>query len=102
MGLGFLYAPLFHPAMKYAARARTELGVKTLFNLLGPMTNPAGVRRQLVGAFSPEAAQKMAGVFSHLDPLKVLVIHSKDGLDEVSLEAPTTVYEVKSRLFNGK
>ena len=88
--------------MKYAARARSELGVKTLFNLLGPMTNPAGVRRQLVGAFSPQAAQKMAGVFSHLDSFKVLVIHSKDGLDEVSLEATTTVYEIKSRLFNGK
>ncbi|HYQ87070.1 MAG TPA: anthranilate phosphoribosyltransferase [Bacteroidota bacterium] len=102
IGIGFLFAPLFHPAMKYAARARAELGVKTLFNLLGPMTNPAGVRRQLVGAFSPQAAQKMAGVYSNLDALKVLVIHSRDGLDEVSLEATTTVYEIKSRLFSGK
>lgn len=101
VGVGFLFAPLFHPAMKHASRARTELGTKTLFNMLGPMTNPAGVRRQLVGAFSREAAQKMAGVFSELDPIRVLVIHSRDGLDEVSLEAATTVFEIRSRLFSG-
>src|SRR5258706_5316568 len=63
VGIGFLFAPLFHPAMKHAAKARAELGVKTLFNILGPMTNPAGVRRQLVGAFSEGAAQMMAGGF---------------------------------------
>ena len=78
VGIGFLFAPLFHPAMKYAARARSELGVKTLFNLLGPMTNPAGVRRQLVGAFSPQAAQKMAGVFSHLDSFSRGTVELKD------------------------
>jgi anthranilate phosphoribosyltransferase len=101
VGIGFLFAPLFHPAMKHAAKARSELGVKTLFNLLGPMTNPAGVRRQLVGAFSRDAARKMAEVFSKLDPLRVLVIHSGDGLDEASLEASTTVYEIKSTLGQG-
>jgi anthranilate phosphoribosyltransferase len=102
VGIGFLFAPLFHPAMKYAAKPRAELGIKTCFNILGPMTNPASVKRQLVGAFDQETAQKMAEVFSNLDVLKVLVVHSHDGLDEVSLEAPTTVYDVNSQLFNGK
>ncbi len=101
VGIGFLFAPLFHPAMKYAAKARAELGVKTLFNLLGPMTNPACVRRQLVGAFSRDAAKKMADVFMQLDPLRVLVIHSGDGLDEASLEAATTVFEIRSGLGRG-
>jgi anthranilate phosphoribosyltransferase len=96
IGIGFLFAPLFHPAMKYAAKPRSELGVKTCFNMLGPMTNPAGVRRQLVGTFSHDAAKKIADVFSLLDAEKVFVIHSEDGLDEISLEAPTVVHEVTS------
>ncbi|MBI4546586.1 MAG: anthranilate phosphoribosyltransferase [Ignavibacteriae bacterium] len=102
VGIGFLFAPLFHPAIKYAAKARSELGVKTCFNLLGPMTNPAGVRRQLVGTFNHDAAQKMAEVFTRLNAIKVLLVHSHDGLDEVSLSAPTTVYDVNSQLFSGK
>lgn len=93
-GIGFLFAPMFHPAMRYAARPRAELGVKTCFNLLGPMTNPAGVRRQLVGAFSPAAASTIAGVFHFMGVDKVCVIHSNDGMDEISLEAPTMVHEV--------
>jgi anthranilate phosphoribosyltransferase len=97
VGIGFLFAPLFHPAMKHAAKARAELGVKTLFNILGPMTNPAGVRRQLVGAFSEGAARMMAGAFSRLDPLRILVVHSDDGLDEVSLEARTMLFDIGSR-----
>ena len=102
IGIGFLFAPLFHPAMKHAAKSRAELGVKTCFNLLGPMTNPAGVRRQIVGAFSHEAAQTMASVFARLDTTNVLVLHSHDGLDEISLEAPTTVFDVNNLHFNGK
>ena len=102
IGIGFLFAPLFHPAMKYAAKPRSELGVKTCFNLLGPMTNPAGVRRQLVGTFSQDAAEKMAQVFTRLNAVKVLLVHSEDGLDEVSLAASTTVFDVNSQLFNGK
>jgi anthranilate phosphoribosyltransferase len=101
-GIGFLFAPLFHPAMKHAAKARAELGVKTIFNMLGPMTNPAGVRRQLVGAFSEGAAHMMAGAFSKLEPLRVLVIHSHDGLDEASLEAITTLFEIESRILPEK
>jgi anthranilate phosphoribosyltransferase len=93
-GIGFLFAPAFHPAMKFAAKPRGELGVKTLFNIMGPMTNPAGVAHQLVGAFSLDAAEKMAEVFSELGAERVLVVHSDDGLDEISLSGPTTVFEV--------
>jgi anthranilate phosphoribosyltransferase len=93
-GIGFLFAPSFHPAMKFAAKPRSELGVKTLFNIMGPMTNPAGVTHQLVGAFSREAAKKISEVFSELGVDRVLVVHSDDGMDEISLSAQTTVFEV--------
>ena len=101
-GIGFLFAPLFHPAMRYAAKPRAELGVKTCFNMLGPMTNPAGVKRQLVGTFSDNAASTMATVFSRLDSVRVLVIHAHDGLDEVSLEVPTMIYDINNSSFSGK
>ncbi len=93
-GIGFLFAPAFHPAMKHAAKPRTELGVKTLFNMMGPMTNPAGVEHQLVGTFSLDAAEKMARVFSRLGAKRVIVVHSDDGIDEISLSGNTTVFEV--------
>lgn len=93
-GIGFMFAPTFHPAMKYAAKPRTELGVKTLFNIMGPMTNPAGVQHQLVGTFSLEAAEKMAHVFSRLGTRRVLAVHSEDGIDEISLRGKTSVFEV--------
>ena len=80
--------------MRHAAVPRSELGVKTCFNMLGPMTNPAGVRRQLIGAYSPSAASLIADVFAGLDPLSVLVVHGDDGLDEISLAAPTTAHHV--------
>jgi anthranilate phosphoribosyltransferase len=102
IGIGFLFAPLFHPAMKYAAKPRAELGIKTCFNMLGPLTNPAGVRRQLVGAFNFDAASKIAEVFSKLNILKVFVIHSSDGLDEFSLESPTLVYDVDGQNTTNK
>jgi anthranilate phosphoribosyltransferase len=94
IGIGFLFAPLFHPAMKYAAGPRAELGVKTCFNILGPLTNPGNVKRQLVGAFDQPTAKIMAEVFTKFRPAKVCVVHSADGLDEVSLGAQTSVYEV--------
>lgn len=93
-GIGFLFAPAYHPAMKYAANPRRELGVKTMFNMMGPMTNPAGVGHQLVGAFNFDAADKMAHVFSQLGAAHVLVVHSSDGIDEISLSGKTTVFEV--------
>ena len=94
IGIGFLFAPMFHPAMKHAAKSRSELGVKTCFNILGPMTNPAGVKRQLVGAFNDEVAVSLASVFLQMGSKKVCVVHSTDGLDEISLAAPTRIYEV--------
>lgn len=94
VGIGFLFAPLFHPAMRHAAAARAELGTKTCFNMLGPLTNPAGVRRQLVGVYSLPAAALVASVFAIFEPESVMVVHSSDGLDEISLDAPTTAYHV--------
>lgn len=95
IGIGFLFAPLFHPSLRHAARARGELGMKTCFNLLGPLTNPAGVRRQLVGVYDHAAAQLVANVFARLGSQCVYVVHSQDGLDEVSLSGPTDVLEVR-------
>jgi anthranilate phosphoribosyltransferase len=96
IGIAFLFAPTFHPAMKYAAKPRSELGMKTFFNMLGPMANPANVQRQLVGTFSISAARKIAETFSKLHPKKVCVVHASDGLDEVSLSSATTILEVKN------
>ncbi|MBT8399111.1 MAG: anthranilate phosphoribosyltransferase [Rhodothermia bacterium] len=91
-GIGFMFAPLFHPAMKNVMPIRRALGVRTFFNMLGPLCNPAGVRRQLVGAFSVVAAEKIAGVLAQLGAEYAIVVHSEDGLDEVSVSAPTTKF----------
>ena len=93
VGVGFLFAPLFHPAMKHAGKARGELGVRTIFNVLGPLTNPGRVRRQLVGTFSKDIASKLALVLLRLNAQKVLAVHSADGMDEISIAAPTTAFE---------
>jgi anthranilate phosphoribosyltransferase len=95
-GVGFLFAPMFHPAMKYAAKPRTELGVRTIFNMLGPITNPAGVRKQLVGAYRPEVAKLLAGALKLLATTKACVVHSDDGMDEIAVSGNTTVHEVGS------
>jgi len=95
VGIGFLFAPLFHPAMKFAAKPRAELGVKTCFNMLGPLTNPAGIQRQLVGVFNSTAANIIASVYERLHPHHVCVVHSEDGLDEISLDAETELWEIK-------
>jgi anthranilate phosphoribosyltransferase len=95
IGIGFLFAPLFHPAMKYAGKARTELGIRTIFNLLGPITNPAGVRKQLIGTYHATVARKLAEAMDRLSTEKACVVHSKDGMDEVALSGETTVYEVE-------
>jgi anthranilate phosphoribosyltransferase len=95
---GFMFAPRFHPAMKYAATPRKELGVRTVFNILGPMTNPAGVKRQLTGVFSKDLIPLMAEVLSLTGSEHIIVAHSQDGLDEFSISAPTDYIEVK----NGK
>lgn len=95
MGIGFLFAPNHHPAMKYVAAPRRELGLRTLFNFLGPLTNPAGVKRLVVGVFTKELCRPMAEVLHQLGAEHVMVVHSQDGLDEISLAAPTYVAELK-------
>jgi anthranilate phosphoribosyltransferase len=93
-GIGFLFAPTFHPAMKFAAVPRRELGVPTLFNLLGPLTNPAHPRFQLLGVSSDELLDLMAGALAGLGVQRALVVHSSDGTDEISISGPTSVREI--------
>jgi anthranilate phosphoribosyltransferase len=94
-GVGFLWAPMHHPAMKVWAPIRAELGLRTLFNLMGPLCNPAGVTRQLVGVFSADWVEPIAHVLKKLGSLHAWVVHGRDGLDEVSTTAPTLVAELK-------
>ncbi|HPU87995.1 MAG TPA: anthranilate phosphoribosyltransferase [Spirochaetota bacterium] len=93
IGIGFFFAPLFHPAMKAVAPYRKKLGLRTFFNMLGPMLNPARVTRQLVGAFNLETAGKIAAVLQARGSRKVCAVHGNDGLDEISIFADTTVFE---------
>lgn len=95
VGVGFLYAPAHHSATKYAAAPRKELGTRTLFNLLGPLTNPAGAPHQLLGVFAPRWLEPLAKVLRALGSRHVLVVHSEDGLDEISIGAPTRVAELQ-------
>ncbi len=95
VGIGFLFAPTLHPAMRYAAGPRRELGMRTVFNILGPLTNPAGARRQLLGAFSLEASRLMAEALCALGVEHALVVHGLEGLDEISTCGPTQVLEVR-------
>jgi anthranilate phosphoribosyltransferase len=93
IGITFLFAPLYHPAMKHAAPVRKELGIKTVFNMLGPLTNPAGVKKQIIGTFSRKAAKTMSEALKHLDSEKVCFVCSNDKFDEIHLGDSTTVYE---------
>jgi anthranilate phosphoribosyltransferase len=101
IGIGFLFAPLLHPAMKHAQPARAELKMRTVFNLLGPLTNPAGATRQLIGASSSAAAELMANALTGLGTERAFVVHGvgrgNDGLDEVTTTGPTQVFEVTGR-----
>jgi len=90
-GVGFMFAPAHHPALKHAARVRKELGVRTVFNLLGPLVNPAFVRRQLVGVFDPALTEPVAHVLKSLGSERVFVVHGSDGSDEVSIAGETRV-----------
>jgi anthranilate phosphoribosyltransferase len=90
-GIGFCFAPRFHPAMRYAIPVRSELRVPTAFNLLGPLANPARVRRQVVGVGDPAMAERMAGVLAGNGATDVLVVHGHDGLDELSTTGPSVV-----------
>jgi len=95
VGIGFLFAPALHPAMKHAQPARLELKMRTVFNLLGPLVNPAGATTQLIGAPSPAAAELMAKALAGLAPERAFVVHGNDGLDEVTLTGPTLVFDVQ-------
>ena len=94
IGIGFLFAPQLHPAMKHAQPARLELKMRTVFNLLGPLTNPAGATHQLIGAPSAHAAELMASALAGLEPERAFVVHGADGLDEVTTTGETLVFEV--------
>ncbi len=95
IGVAFMFAPNHHSAMKYAAPVRKELGVRTLFNLLGPLTNPAGAKNQVIGVFLRDLTAKLAHVLQQLGSRHVLVVHGSDGMDEISISAPTFIAELK-------
>ena len=95
IGVGFMFAPSHHSAMKHAIGPRKELGLRTIFNMLGPLTNPAKVKRQVIGVFNGELCRPMAEVLGRLGSEHVMVVHAKDGLDEISLAAETQVAELK-------
>ena len=94
VGIGFMFAPIFHPAMKHAALVRREIGVRNVFNILGPLTNPAGANYQLLGVADFTLGDKMAQVLKLLGTHRALVVHGNDGMDELTLSASTQVWEV--------
>jgi len=96
LGVGFMFAPQHHSAMKHAIGPRKALGLRTIFNVLGPMTNPAGVKNQLIGVFSKELVRPVAEVLQRLGAGHIMVVHSKDGLDEISLATATYACELKN------
>jgi anthranilate phosphoribosyltransferase len=100
-GIAFLFAPQFHPAMRHVMPVRRALGVRTFFNILGPLCNPARVKRQLIGAFSDETARMMAEILMRLGSEHVVVVYAHDGLDELSTTSPTTVYQTGSHAYDG-
>jgi anthranilate phosphoribosyltransferase len=95
-GFGFMFAPLFHPAMKYAIGPRREMGIRTIFNILGPLTNPAGAERQVLGVFSDALTETMAQVLANLGSEHAFIVHGKDGLDEITNTESTKVSELKN------
>ncbi len=96
VGVGFMFAPNHHSAMKYAAPVRRELGVKTIFNILGPLTNPAGAKQQVMGVFHPDLVGIQARVLQRLGSRRVMIVHGREGLDEISLCGPTMIGELKA------
>jgi anthranilate phosphoribosyltransferase len=93
--VGFMFAPRYHPAMRHAGPVRREIGIRTVFNVLGPLANPAGVRRILLGVPSPALGDKIAHVLAELGTDHALVVHGEDGLDEISPSGPTRTWEVR-------
>lgn len=95
IGIGFMFAPNFHGAMKHAAPVRRELGVRTIFNVLGPLTNPAGADNQVIGVFHPDLVGIQARVLQRLGSRHVLVVHGSDGMDEITISGPSSIAELK-------
>lgn len=95
VGVGFMFAPRFHPAMRHAAPVRRELGIRTVFNVLGPLANPARVRRQLLGVATPHLGERMARALGALGAERALVVHGEEGLDEISPAGATRVWELR-------
>ena len=100
VGIGFLYAPLFHGAMKYAAGPRQEIGLRTIFNLLGPLTNPAGATAQILGVYSPDLTEKMANVLGRLGTREAFVVCGEGTFDEISICGPTRISHLKDGSVN--
>jgi anthranilate phosphoribosyltransferase len=99
IGIAFMFAPNFHPAMRYAAPVRKKLGIRTIFNVLGPLANPALATRQVLGVYDKALTQTMAEVLSKLGSEHVMVVHGEDGMDEISISSPTTVTELKNKMI---
>ena len=99
IGIGFLFAPLYHGAMKYAAKARKEVGIRSIFNMLGPLTNPAAANCQLLGVYAPELTEMFAQALKLLGAKRAFVVHGHDGLDEISICAPTRISELKDNMI---
>ncbi|MEJ7840071.1 MAG: anthranilate phosphoribosyltransferase [Thermomicrobiales bacterium] len=97
VGVGFMFAPAFHPAMRFVGPTRREIGIRTIFNVLGPLTNPAGASHQLIGVGHPEIAPKLANVLRTLGSSHAVLVHADEGLDEVGIEGPTYVTEWDAR-----
>lgn len=95
LGVGFMYAPSHHGAMRHAVGPRRELGVRTIFNIIGPLTNPAGARNQVLGVFNGHLTEPLAEVLGRLGSRHVLVVHGEDGIDEISINAPTRIAEFR-------
>jgi anthranilate phosphoribosyltransferase len=100
IGIGFLFAPRLHRAMKYAIEPRREVGVRTIFNMLGPLTNPAGATAQLIGVYAPQLTEMFAGVLKNLGTKRAFVVHGFDGLDEATVTGETRVSELKDGLIS--
>ena len=98
-GIGFLFAPLLHGAMKYAIGPRREIGIRTIFNMLGPLTNPAGATCQLIGVYAPQLTEMFAGVLKNLGTKRAFVVHGADGMDEATVTGETRVSELKNGLI---
>ncbi|MBM2825806.1 MAG: anthranilate phosphoribosyltransferase, partial [Dehalococcoidales bacterium] len=96
VGIGFMFAPAFHPAMKYAGAPRREIGIRTVFNILGPLTNPAGAKAQVLGVADGTLLEKMTSVLKSLGSQHALVVHGDDGLDEITLTSKTQVCELNN------